>query len=109
MIKDNSKSIDGDILTITKGHKVSQGKTPEVKTRYGGLREVPTLTTDKIGSLYHMRDETNMPLGCQVCQVIDTGMSDANTDNYVTLHMTIWLPFYTYTFPMREHHRSRTM
>ncbi len=96
-------------MTITKCHKVFQENTPEVKTTYGALREVPTLTTDKISSLYDMRDETNMPLGCQLCQVIDTGMSDANTDNYVTLHMTIWLPFYTYTFPMREHQRIRTI
>jgi hypothetical protein len=65
----------------------SQENTPEVKTTYGGIHAAPSITRDAIGSLLDKRDEKIMPPGCQRCKVIDTGMSDGNTDNNQTLHI----------------------
>jgi hypothetical protein len=82
MDKGNSISIKADIMTIAKRHRVSQENSPEVMTTYGGLREVPTLATDTIDSLFEKRDETNMPIGCQMCGDIQTGMIDANPSGH---------------------------
>jgi hypothetical protein len=74
--KGNSLSIEADIMTIAKRLRVAQGNGPEVMTTYGGLDEVPTLATDTIDSLFEKRDETNMPIGCQMCGDIHKGMID---------------------------------
>ena len=74
--KGNSLSIEADIMTIAKRLRVAQGNGPEVMTTYGGLDEVPTLATDTIDSLFEKRDETNMPIGCQMCGDIQNGMID---------------------------------
>ncbi len=76
MDKGNSISIEADIMTIAKRLRVAQENGPEVMTTYGGLREVPTLATDTIDSLFEKRDETNMPIGCQMCGDIQKGMID---------------------------------
>jgi hypothetical protein len=85
--EDNSKHIEGVIMTNTTLHKLSQENTTEVTTTYGDLRAGRTITQDEIGFLYDMRNEKNMPLGCQLCEVIDTGLSNAYTDNNLTLHI----------------------
>ena len=73
--EDTSEYIEGSIMTNTICHAVSHETTTEEKTTYRGLHAGPKVTPEEMGLLSEIRDETNMPLGCQLCQVIDTGMS----------------------------------